>query len=126
MTNKFEKYCVSQEEDFEPSSKNLVLKNLLGIKDQDKIEKLEWIKLKKAYEVLFTQFDKNKRITPSDICEAHKIWLGDIYPWAGHYRSVNMSKDGFPFANAKLIPDLMNKLEKNELRMYTPCNFKTI
>jgi cell filamentation protein len=33
----------------------------------------------------------------------HERWLVGIYDWAGRYRSVNMQKDGFPFAAASRI-----------------------
>lgn len=63
--------------------------------------------------------------TAADICEFHKVWLGDIYTWAGKYRQVNVSKDGFAFAAARYIPKLMQELEKGVLRKYTPCIFNT-
>lgn len=53
----------------------------------------------------------------------HKLWLGQIYPWAGCYRQVNLSKNGFPFAGARQIPKLMEKFESHELKIYTPCHF---
>ena len=34
-----------------------------------------------------------------------------------------MSKDGFPFATAALIPELMQKLQKRILARVTPCRF---
>jgi cell filamentation protein len=42
----------------------------------------------------------------------HKTWLGEIYEWAGEYRQLNISKDGFLFAVAARIPALMSELEK--------------
>jgi cell filamentation protein len=54
----------------------------------------------------------------------HKIWLGEIYGWAGNYRLVNVSKGDFHFAAAKQIPLLMDEFEKGSLRIHTPCNFK--
>jgi cell filamentation protein len=52
----------------------------------------------------------------------HQLWLGDIYPWAGEYRRVNLGKGGFQFANAQLIPNLMREWERGPLAKYTPCN----
>jgi len=54
----------------------------------------------------------------------HKLWLGDIYPWAGKFRTVNMEKDGFPFAAASRIATVMKSFEKDYLSMYTPCHAK--
>ena len=53
----------------------------------------------------------------------HKIWLGDIYEWAGQYRQVNISKGDFSFAMAAQIPKLMARLEAEQLAKYTPCSY---
>ena len=45
-----------------------------------------------------------------------------IYAWAGNYRTVTMSKGGFPFAVVTQIPSLMEKFEQQYLQKYTPCN----
>ena len=50
----------------------------------------------------------------------HTIWLGRIYSWAGQYRQVNVTKDGFPFAAAAQIPKLMADFEAGPLRKFTP------
>ena len=63
------------------------------------------------------------RFTASDLCECHRTWLGNIYVWAGNYRRVNVSKDGFPFTAAGQIPVLMDQFERDVLRRNTPCNF---
>ena len=64
--------------------------------------------------------------TASDICKIHKLWLGNIYEWAGKYRQVAISKSGFPFAFPAQIPRLMVEFEKGLLHKYTPCRFKTL
>lgn len=74
---------------------------------------------------LFRMFDGGHQFTARDIQEIHKIWLGNIYEWAGKYRSVNLVKDDFPFATANLIDTLMKDFEKNVLKKHTPCNTKT-
>jgi cell filamentation protein len=47
--------------------------------------------------------------------------LGGIYPWAGNYHHVMMSKDGFPFAAPAFIPNLMAEFEQKILARHTPC-----
>jgi len=44
-----------------------------------------------------------------------------IYPWAGEYRRVNISKGGFTFAMAAQVPRLMAELEESVLAAYTPA-----
>jgi cell filamentation protein len=51
----------------------------------------------------------------------HRVWFGSIYAWAGKYRKVNLTKDGFTFAAANQIPRLMKSFEKDILVRYTPC-----
>ena len=49
------------------------------------------------------------------------MWLGELYPWAGNYRTLNIGRGGFQFAHAPLIPRLMAILGKDVLRRHTPC-----
>ena len=79
--------------------------------------------LQTAMDRFVRRFDEQHRFTAADIRNMHRTWLGDIYEWAGEYRSVNMSKDGFPFATAALIPELMQKFQKRILARVTPCRF---
>jgi cell filamentation protein len=50
-----------------------------------------------------------------------ELWLGEIYPWAGNYRTVNIGKGGSQFAHAPLIARLMAVFSKEVLRRHTPC-----
>ena len=63
----------------------------------------------------------DQRFTTNDICKWHKQWLGEVYPWAGEYRQVNISKGSFVFAKAAQVPRLMQTLERDVLARYTPC-----
>lgn len=51
--------------------------------------KVEAEELKCAELEAFRIYDKDHRFTAKDICTLHKIWLGNVYPFAGKYRSVN-------------------------------------
>lgn len=113
------------EGDFEPGSNDLVLKNLQGIKDLPGIEAFETKALSNVADFLIDQYDAGHRFTAKDICFMHGAWLEKLYSWAGTYRSVNMSKGGFTFAAAHLLPRLMEKFTQKELNEYTPCIFKT-
>jgi len=113
------------EAQFEPGSRGRVLKNKLGIKRKRDIEEIESEALQKTLDKLLGIYDKEHRFKESDIKRMHKLWLGEIYEWAGKYRRVNVSKGDFPFAAAKQIPLLMAEFEKGPLRKHTPCNFKT-
>ena len=123
---KSKRYDVSElvEAQFEPGSKRSVLKNLLGISNKFEMEDLEAQALEAAIELFLKRVKRNHRFTGKEICEMHGTWLGNIYPWAGRYRQVQMSKGNFAFASARHIPTLMQEFEKNQLFHHTPCIFK--
>lgn len=114
------------EAQFEPGSRGRVLKNKLGIKRKREMDEAESVALKTATDKVIDMYDKDHRFTAEDIRTMHKIWLGDIYDWAGEYRQVNVSKGDFNFAASLHIPQLMAGLEKGPLRKHTPCNFKSM
>lgn len=120
------RYNVQTNEDYEPGSNNQVLKNYLGATSKEGIENLEAQELERTEIELLKIFDENHKFTAEDICNIHELWLGDIYPSAGKYRTVNMEKDGFLFARADFIPSLMQKFESEYLDKYTPCHYTDI
>ncbi|HTY20338.1 MAG TPA: Fic family protein [Geobacteraceae bacterium] len=72
---------------------------------------------------MFGKVYRDQSFTVEDICQMHRQWLGRIYVWAGMPRSVNISKDGFDFAMARVIPTLLEEFESEQLRKLTPCLF---
>lgn len=113
------------ENQFEPGSRGRVLRNLLRITRKREIDVAEAEHYALAITTLADRFDQNHRFTAADICEIHRIWLCEIYTWAGQYRQVNISKGDFDFAMARYIPSLMQEFEKKILAKYTPCTFST-
>lgn len=120
------RYAVPSDEDFEPNSNGEVLKNLLGIKSKAEIEALEAKELERAEIELLEIITNDHQFAAEDICNIHELWLGDIYPFAGKYRSVNISKDDFQFAISNRIKPLMTIFEKDYLQRYTPCHYTDI
>jgi len=111
------------ENQYEPGSDGRLLKNLLGITTREKLETAETAELWLAEEQLLGEIEQDQVFTSQDIRNIHNLWLGNIYSWAGDYRQVNLSKDGFSFAMAHTIPTLMAEFERDQLKRYTPCNF---
>jgi len=111
------------EDQFEPGSDATVLKNLMSIKSRDEMEVAETAELWLAQESLIETVQEDQTFTAEDICSMHRLWLGKIYPWAGVYRQVNVSKDEFHFASANAVPGLMAEFERAQLGRYTPCCF---
>ena len=69
----------------------------------------------------FDDVKEDQSLTVSDLKKWHRMWLGNVYGWAGEERSVNMSKPGFTFAASVQIPQLLAGFESNFLERYTPC-----
>lgn len=112
------------EAQFEPGSRGRVLKNLRGIKSKREMDEAEAQEQLHALRELMTIYGAHHRFTAADVRTIHKMWLGDIYEWAGKYRQVNISKGGFLFAAATQVSHLMAEFEKGPLRKYTPCPFE--
>jgi cell filamentation protein len=112
------------EAQFEPGSNDLVLRNKLGITSVDNMDKLEKEEQLRAMDELTNLFDSNHQFTAADISTMHKIWLGNVYDWAGKYRQVKMHKEDFTFAYPEHISKLMDEFEKRQLQKFTPCHFE--
>lgn len=121
----YDRYTVSTDENYEPDSNDQVLKNLLGIKDKEVIEEIEEQELLRTGNELPALYDVNHQFSARDICDIHELWLANLYPFAGKYRTVMMSKDGFPFAAPQFISKSMREFETKFLAQYTPCRFNT-
>lgn len=118
------RYKIDPNEDYQPGSTE-VLKNYLNTRDPFVIEQEETAALRSTYQYYIKHINADDLVTSKLILEMHKKWLGKIYPFAGKYRAVSMSKEGFLFAAPGQIERLMSSFEKNELKLYTPCSSKT-
>lgn len=106
----------SVEGEYQPHSNESVLLNRLAITEVEEINEVETLLLLKLYEHLFAGGDQlNESIKFASIAEWHRQWLGNVYPWAGELRSVNMGKGGFEFASALQIAHLLEAFDKNYL-----------
>ena len=113
------------EDQYEPGSRRLVLKNRLGIRSPREMDQVETEALKRTEDTFFRMYDRTHRFTALDVCQMHKVWLGEIYDWAGRYRQVKICKSSFSFAFPAQISKLMDELEEGPLRKHTPCSFES-
>lgn len=97
--------------------------NIVRVRDMEDAELAAYLKAEQA---LIRKYTAEHTFTVEDIAHIHRIFLGDIYDWAGRYRDVNLSKGGFPFASAMAIPQAMKEFERMVLAKYTPCRGKTV
>ncbi len=106
----------------QPGSHGQVLANQLGITDAEEIAEAEVLLLRKLYEAVLLRELPDRALIVQDLIDWHRRWLGNLYGWAGQMRSVNVSKGGFMFAAAGLIPSLLREFERDCLARYTPCH----
>lgn len=104
----------------EPGSRGRVLRNRLGIMRVRDMHEAESQALQIAQNDAIERYTVDHRFKAADICDLHRSWLWPIYDWAGEYRVVDLTKQGFRFAHAAQIPRLMQELERGALARFTP------
>ena len=109
----------------DPGSRGRALRNRLGVTSVRALERRESEALLAATQQVIDQVTVDQNFTAADICRLQRLWLGEIYEWAGEYRNVNIAKGAFMFAAAAQVPRLMQQLERGPLRLYTPCRFNS-
>jgi cell filamentation protein len=119
MTGRYQ--ASGAEGEFEPRSNGLVLRNRVGIQSPDDMDELELRLLKELYEDVLLHKFPDRTLTVADLKAWHRLWLGNVYAWAGQERSVNLGKSGFQFATASLVPGLLLTFEREVLARWTPC-----
>jgi cell filamentation protein len=114
------KYAGAASDIFQPGSRGTVLRNKPGIKSKKEMDDIEIEKYSEALLTLAGRYDNEHSFSHSDIREIHKAIFQNIYEWAGEYRNVELSKEGFTFAKAKYVPELMEKYSDQYLTKLTP------
>jgi cell filamentation protein len=92
-----------------------LLPNKLYLKDREAIEQSEFEGFLLAELTLTEKLSIRTKFSVRYIKEIHKLSLGHLYPFAGKYRTVNMSKGGFLFPAAQFISISMETFEKEVL-----------
>lgn len=102
-----------------------ILKNKLGIKNEEQLEEAE--RNITALRILQLKTGELRgELNFKYLCKIHKHIFGDIYSWAGKIRTVDISK-GNMFCNSQFIlenaEDIFNRLKKeNYLQDYKDVN----
>jgi cell filamentation protein len=109
------------EAEFEPGSRMRVLKNRLGIRRKMEMDRLEFEALVAAQEKYLSRIGPDTRLTAEVLCHMHLDWLGEIYEWAGRYRTVELAKGDFRWPPAFRVSPNMDSFEKGTLARCTPC-----
>ena len=109
------------EAECEPGSHGHVLRNRLHIRRKLEMDHVELEALIAAQEVYVSRISSETRLTAEMLCRMHRDWLGDIYDWAGRYRTVELTKGDFRWPPAFRVAENMDAFEKGVLARYTPC-----
>ena len=109
------------EAEFQPGSRRRVLLNRMGITKKSELDQAEYDALLKAQELFLTRVGPETRFTAELIGEMHRAWLGDIFAWAGEYRTVELQKGTFRWPPAFRVPQNMQVFENEVLKRNTPC-----
>ena len=89
-----------------------ILKNKLGILDPKELEAAENDAYITAFEKAVELFESDQQFTTDDICRLNKLFLGNIYDWAGTFRTVDLISDDIRWCHAQYIPKEMERIEK--------------
>lgn len=105
-----------------PGGQAQILPNKLGLKKAEEINISEFDGFLEA-EILLTESLKAKTVFNAKyILKIHKLSLSHLYTFAGKYRNVNLSKNGFLFSSALHLPQSMKEFE-DEILLKLPHKY---
>lgn len=116
MTDRSDKY---EADDPTFDAEHGVLKNKLGLTDEQELVIAEQQAQVRAYDEAATTFSETHRFSSQDVCQIHRMFLGDIFEWAGEYRTVDISSPNIRWCHAKFIEKEMARFEEL-LKITTP------
>ena len=99
--------------------KHGVLKNKLNISNQKKLNFIEGQALIEAYENSITTYSEDHIFCELDVLNLHKLFLKDIFDWAGEYRTVDISSEDIRWCHSQFIKTEMKRYSKT-LSSLTP------
>ncbi len=91
--------------------------NLLGITDKNLLNEMEAAGFSAA-ELEIYQIDENEKISAAMILKLHKIALGEIYDWAGKWRTVDVMVGNFKPNSYKNFPESIYQYFSNLHYLY--------
>jgi cell filamentation protein len=80
------------------------LQNKLGVLDAKELSAFE-AEFAHAREAELSRFSLPGRFDVAHLCAFHLRIFGDVYPWAGEFRTVAINKDGTEFCRPQFLAD---------------------
>jgi cell filamentation protein len=102
----------------------LVLCNKLGITDLATLQAAEEQSLARAYRDLLGEVRTDTPITCDLLCHIHARVFGELYEWAGRWRTVWISKPGITWPAPDFLDANMRALERNVLRKHPAASLR--
>ena len=99
-------------------SAETVLANLRGITQLDRLQVAEEEGLARAYETLLGEVRTDTPMTSALLKHIHGRIFGDLYAWAGRWRTVQISKPGVIWPAAQYLDASMQAFERDVLSRY--------
>lgn len=97
-----------------------ILVNKLGITDLAELSAREEEALVDAYEKLLRKFTQDARLTCDVLRDIHLAIFGEIYAWAGRWRTVWIKKPGITWPPPDFLEQAMREFEAKVLSKYGP------
>ena len=95
-----------------------VLKNKKGITDLRTLQTEEETALAGAYSLLLKEVRSDTSITNELIRYAHRLIFGDLFAWAGRWRTVKISKNETVWPPPDFLENAMQEFERDVLKQY--------
>lgn len=106
-------------------AKQTVLRNTKGIMDLHTLQVEEEKALAAAYEYLLAEVRSDTPMTSDLIRYIHKRIFGDLYAWAGRWRTVHISKPGALWPPPDYLDEAMEIFEREVLARYPASSLKS-
>lgn len=119
------RYSVGGSENEYMDAEQQVLKNKKEIRDLQVLYIEEEKALARAYESLLSEVQSDTPITSELIRYVHGVVFGDLYDWAGRWRTVTISKPGVTWPPPDYLDDAMREFEHEVLVMYPASSLNT-
>lgn len=84
-------------------------KNLPGIQDPEKLQQFEYHETDKQSLVILKHGVNIK--STNDLAKIHKMLFHNVYPWAGQFRTYNISKNGTDFLPSEMFGNGVQDIE---------------
>ncbi|HLQ44554.1 MAG TPA: Fic family protein, partial [Planctomycetaceae bacterium] len=102
-----------------------VLVNRLGIIDLKTLQVAEESALARAYESLLREVKVDTPLTCDLLRHIHGTIFGELFAWAGRWRTVNISKPGVVWPAAAFLDQSMQTFERDVLRRFPNSSLTT-